>query len=186
MLCTVYALYILVCPSRWGITRYPNWLPFISGKMMIMFGTSNQLDTSSHHEIKKKMASQFVKTPIYNCWFWMVISAMGKCGFHNSSIFIICKNCVWCTPVTFQESHRHIFWCTPFDGQHQDGVRSAAGLLSNLWVWDRRAPRIVNGWYPVRLMEYPPMIYIYIWDQMGDIWVISIYKPLTKKNLDFS
>ena len=112
MLCTVYALYILVCPSRWGITRYPNWLPFISGKMMIMFGTSNQLDTSSHHEIKKKMASQFVKTPIYNCWFWMVISPMGKCGFHNSSIFIICKNCVWCTPVTFQESHRHIFWTT--------------------------------------------------------------------------
>lgn len=54
MLCTVYALYILVCPSRWGITRYPNWLPFISGKMMIMFGTSNQLDTSSYHEIKKR------------------------------------------------------------------------------------------------------------------------------------
>lgn len=93
MLCTVYALYILVCPSRWGITRYPNWLPFISGKMMIMFGTSNQLDTSSHHEIKKKMASQFVKTPIYNCWFWMVISPMGNVVFiihqYSSSVKIV-------------------------------------------------------------------------------------------------
>ena len=122
ILCVYIYIYVMycVCTLHLGLSFKMRDNP-ISQLIAVHFGENDDhvwdVESAGHIIIswnQKKMASQFVKTPIYNCWFWMVISAMGKCGFHNSSIFIICKKCVWCTPVTFQESHRHIFWCTPF------------------------------------------------------------------------